>query len=350
MNSNAYWLSPKGKSTEVSITHIDSIIKNPKYFGLTKDAIKKVYDEYNEKIGVEGEARSKVMTSLMRKGWIRIRHLPRQDMWTMQTYFFGNREKNNTWDWIRYSVEKKIANRYADLRILIIKSGRIISSSFAEAFKGKKIFEALFKKKKDMKLTTILNESSLSRVYKHNEKHDCGAMTAFRTARACSTGEPFSNNENKKRNKSLLAKLLSIGYGITKLSGRYPEAGKMSKELSFFIVDINDTGKLLNDLKKLGNMFEQDSILFIPKGTVNGDNKAFLIGTNKCDNNFLSFGQKELFHGGGKFGKTSKIYTSYVNGRPFIFEKVEEERVLTPGNGMGVWSLHLIAKKDWTEL
>jgi len=25
-----------------------------------------------------------------------------------------------------------------------------------------------------------LNESSLSRVWSHNEKHDCGAMTAFR--------------------------------------------------------------------------------------------------------------------------------------------------------------------------
>ncbi|GAG21584.1 unnamed protein product [marine sediment metagenome] len=141
---------------------------------------------------------------------------------------------------------------------------------------------------------------------------------------------------------------MSLGYGATKLIGQYPEGGKTSKEMSFFVVDNNDTGTLLEDLKKLGEVFQQDSILFIPKGTVDKKDKAFLIGTNKCSNNFLSYGQIMPFEG-GKFGKTSKIYTSYVNGRPFIFEEVDET-VLLPASGMGIWAMHETAKKDWTEL
>ncbi len=37
--------------------------------------------------------------------------------------------------------------------------------------------------------STYLQESSLSRLWKHNEEHDCGAMTAFRKAADCGEGE-----------------------------------------------------------------------------------------------------------------------------------------------------------------
>ena len=61
------------------------------------------------------------------------------------------------------------------------------------------------------KFNIYLQESSLSRLWRHNEKHDCGAMTAFRNAEACGFGERYSNADNKKRNRSLLAKLKSKG-------------------------------------------------------------------------------------------------------------------------------------------
>jgi len=193
-----------------------------------------------------------------------------------------------------------------------------------------------------------LTESSLSRVYKHNEEHDCGALTAFRKARECGEGEPYTKKENEARNKSLLAKLKSLGYGVTSLSGKYPEGGSTAKENSFFVVDLKDSGKLLDNLKKLGEEFEQDSILFIPKGSIKGDDRAYLVGTNHCKNNWLGYGKTELFNK-GKMGYDSPIYTSYVNGRPFIFESVDYD-VLSPASGMGVWALHLAAKKHWTEL
>ena len=193
-----------------------------------------------------------------------------------------------------------------------------------------------------------LNESSLSRVWKHNEEHDCGALTAFRKGESCGEGTPYSNNDNKKRNRSLLSKLKSKGYGVTTLHGSYPEGGKTTKEISYFVVDLHDAGSLEKDIKSLGTEFEQDSILFIPKGAIKGDTKAYLIGTNTCENNWLGLGKTEVFNK-GRMGYDSPIYTSRVNGRPFIFEEVGKE-VSSPASGMGMWAMHLVSEKDWREI
>lgn len=192
-----------------------------------------------------------------------------------------------------------------------------------------------------------ISESSLSRIWTHNEQHDCAALTAFRTGPNCGTGTAYTAKENAARNKSLLAKLKAKGYGVTTLSGTYPEGGSTKKETSFFVVDLKDKGKLEADVKKLGEQFEQDSVLIIPKGAIQGEAEAFLVGTNHCDNNWLGYGKTEKFTK-AKIGYDSPIYTSKVNGRPFIFESYEYE-VLDPGNGFGAWSLQLAAQKDWTE-
>ena len=198
------------------------------------------------------------------------------------------------------------------------------------------------------KFQEYLQESSLSRLWSHNEKHDCGAMTAFRVAAECGGGEKYSKSDNAKRNKSLLAKIKSKGYGATTLKGRYPEGGKSVTEISYFIVDLEDGGNLENDMKKFGEDFEQDSVLFVPKGAIQNKSKAHLIGTNHCKNNWLGYHKTETFNK-GKMGYDSPIYTSYVNGRPFIFEEVGDE-ILNPGNGMGWWSLHSVADKHWSKI
>ena len=194
----------------------------------------------------------------------------------------------------------------------------------------------------------FINESSLSRLWEHNKEHDAGALTAFRKGPECGGGKLYSKKENAQRNKSLLAKLKSKGYGVTKLHGSYPEGGKTAKEISYFVVDLGDTGKLEKDLKVFGQEFEQDSILFIPKGAIEGNSKAYLIGTNRCDNNWLGFGKKEVFNK-GRMGYDSPIYTSKVNGRPFIFESVGET-IESPQTGYGHWAMNLIAEKNWQDI
>ena len=193
-----------------------------------------------------------------------------------------------------------------------------------------------------------LNESRLSRVYRHNLLHDCGALTAWRKAEKCGDGRPYTHAQNVQRNRSLLAKLKARGYGVTTLHGRYPEGGRITPEESYFVVDLDDTGTLETELRALGVQFDQDSVLIIPKGAVAGQAKAFLLGTNRCPGNWIGFGTNEFFNQ-GKSGYGSKIYTSYVNGRPFIFEEVGDE-VPSPGSGFGCWSIHLAASKHWTKL
>jgi hypothetical protein len=164
-----------------------------------------------------------------------------------------------------------------------------------------------------------VTESSLSRLWSHNELHDCGALTAFRKFAGCEQEVKITREENKKRNLALAADLKQLGYNITKLIGAYPEGGTVTKEVSYFVVDSKDKGTLKTDLQKLGEKYEQDSILFVPQGAITNKATATLIGTNHCKNNFLKYGTTLPFNN-GKLGVTSPIYTSYINDRPFIFE------------------------------
>lgn len=180
-----------------------------------------------------------------------------------------------------------------------------------------------------------LDESSLSRLWSHNLEHDCGALTAFRkytncgftdSGEWCSDKEPvlLTKKDNTKRNLALAADLKKAGYGITKIVGSYPEGGTSVKEISYFVVDLKDSGKLKKDLIKLGEKYDQDSILFIPQGAINNTSseKAKLYGTNSCCNNWIGKGKTVPF-AKGSLGVDSPIYTSFVGGRPFIFESAQ---------------------------
>jgi hypothetical protein len=169
-----------------------------------------------------------------------------------------------------------------------------------------------------------LNESSLSRVWKHATEHETGTITAFRYAKECGEGEKYAKSENLKRNAALKAKLMSQGYGITSIAGTYIENFKSDneievKEASFLVVDLKDTGNLKKTLIKLGTMFEQDSITFsLPSG------EYYLISTNKCPKGYPGEGRigVEVKLGKPLFGKKGEFH-SKVNGRPFVFESIK---------------------------
>jgi hypothetical protein len=71
--SYAFFISPKDEIIYCGESHISMIIKNPKKFGVSIEIIEYIYDTYNEKIGIEGKAREKILISLLNQGWIRIR-------------------------------------------------------------------------------------------------------------------------------------------------------------------------------------------------------------------------------------------------------------------------------------
>ena len=316
--NKAYWISPSGQSIEAPTTHIRLILDKPAKFGLKKSDIIKTYEKYGEKRGIEGRARTEIMSDLMRKGWIRVRYIPKQDMWTIQTYFFGNKEKNNTWDWVRYAYKNNIANRYADLRILIIKSGRVISSSFSEASKGKKIFENLFKKDDTMKLIPIVNqlfdntnyiiqhaekhknmifreaiivtETSLSRIWQHINNSD----STFAVISA------YLDNGNDELNHKQLAKdIRSMGLGFIEMDSGYSyktvDGEQFASEKSYMIPNITKDKAI-----KLAKKYEQQSVLwkdgegFILLGTRSDVGMGKILMKFKTTGNSLTFAKSTV--------------------------------------------------------
>ena len=199
-----------------------------------------------------------------------------------------------------------------------------------------------------------LNESSLSRVVHHMADHDCGTITAFRSKEGCGgpDDKPYSLNDNKKRNRQLHAVLETLGYGVTAVDGAYIENfGKPNavevKEDVYFVVDLKDGGTLEKDLRRLGEQFDQDSIMFIPKGEM-----GILIGTNHCSD-FPGYGKKMAFSS-RSFGNTGEFMTK-VKNRPFIFEdsfleKKCNENYYEIANVMGKWATTSIARGDWRKI
>ena len=201
-----------------------------------------------------------------------------------------------------------------------------------------------------------LNESGLARLAKHMEEHDCGTITAFRSKEGCGspTDKPYSKQDNKKRNRQLMANLQMLGYGVTAVQGAYienygtPDALEVKEDV-YFVVDLRDRRKLREDLVNLGSKYEQDSILFIPKG---GEG-SILIGTNDCPNSYPGFGREQRFRD-RKLGKGGEFMTK-VSGRPFIFEDtlletIVDDNYFQHSNIMGKWATKTIAKGNWRDI
>jgi hypothetical protein len=195
-----------------------------------------------------------------------------------------------------------------------------------------------------------IDEASLSRIWRHNEKYDCAALSAFRKTDNCSIGRKYTLQENLKRNKSLKSKLLINGYGVIAVKGVYPEGGKRVVEASYFVINEYNVKNFFKDIIRFGEFFDQDSVLLIPKGTVNGNAKAYLYGTNHCKESDPSYHKIKYFDK-ARFGHENEWYTTYIRNRPFVFEDVHfGERLYTPGSGFGVWMMGITSEMDWRDI
>jgi hypothetical protein len=160
----------------------------------------------------------------------------------------------------------------------------------------------------------VLQESSLSRIWRHTQDHVSGAISGYR-------GDN-SKDTNKQNNREIKAYLRTKGYSVTSVSGNYIENfgsddAREVGEPSFFVVDINDTGNLERDLVRLGVKYDQDSVLIVPKG----GKDAYLRGTTRRSNGPLGFNQTMVV-GKGTYGKVAGQFLSRIRGREFAFEEV----------------------------
>ena len=72
MNGKGFFFK-NGKIKQVEGTHINSVTKDCRTFGLTPDEVQAAYKKYKEPIGLEGRARGDLMLKIIKNGWIRVR-------------------------------------------------------------------------------------------------------------------------------------------------------------------------------------------------------------------------------------------------------------------------------------
>lgn len=168
-----------------------------------------------------------------------------------------------------------------------------------------------------------INESSVSRVWDLNQKHDCGFITAWRKS--------IKRDDKEVLNKKLKTLLQAKGYGTTKVRGSFIENFGTESEVpvtedSFFVVDLKNLGTLKKDLMQLGQLFDQDSIIFLPKG----GKGAQLIGTTEREE--ASPAKDEEYDiGSMKGGNEGQFAYTRVGSRAFHFgESVDVSNLKDP--------------------
>lgn len=114
LNSKAYWITPDNEILDIGLgTHIEMIIKHPEVFGLTRDGITVIYQDYNELLGVEGKARYKIIMQLLASGFIRIRLYPNKH-WSISAQKWDSRTKEVLSQWAEIAQKIKNSGRYMD--------------------------------------------------------------------------------------------------------------------------------------------------------------------------------------------------------------------------------------------
>ena len=187
----------------------------------------------------------------------------------------------------------------------------------------------------------FLTESGLSRLYQHMMDYDSAIISAFRNE--------YTNKQNYERSRELKAQLLSAGYGVTKIDGSYienfetPEAIEVSEQ-SLFISNRGGAANFINEIARLGEEYEQDSVLIIPEG----GQDAYLLGIRQ-GNDFPPYGQ-QITVGNVKMGGEAE-FMSRVKGRPFVFDEpvVETYEKLSKNSKWAVKKLVERAKKRNTK-
>lgn len=172
----------------------------------------------------------------------------------------------------------------------------------------------------------------LDQIIAYISTHDTGAITAYRSN--------LTNEENQARNSRLMAKLMIKNYGVTSIKGTYIEnfgsgnATDLSAEI-LFVVDLKNKSGLRIELENLGQEFDQDSVLLIPKGS----NVSYILGTNKAQ--FPGKGREIIT--GSRHLSLEGEFLSTIRFRPFIFiEEITEMK--PPTNIMGKWAMWLASK------
>ena len=141
----------------------------------------------------------------------------------------------------------------------------------------------------------MLNESSLSKIHKYSQTCDTGAISTMRPKKTRAVA--------RKEINWLISELQKKGFVAIKTVGYY----QGGSEQSLFVADPKNNGNLKETLIEYGKLFNQDTILFRPKG---GKSRLIVTRGKKFGN------ETQDSHASSYDSSTSANY-SKVGGRTF---------------------------------
>jgi len=129
IQSEGYYIAPSGDIIPVDTTHIESVLKHPEKFRTTKKELQEIYDKYKEPYGLEGKAREEILSKFIKEGWIRLRYIPRNDIFTAQLDKLTKRNKNWLYGFAKEAIEGIKGVKYSpNTEISIINlSGNVLA-------------------------------------------------------------------------------------------------------------------------------------------------------------------------------------------------------------------------------
>lgn len=180
-----------------------------------------------------------------------------------------------------------------------------------------------------------INESNINRMLQWLKDCDCAFISAFRSElkdirdknatylghnKDWKVGKRFTHEENRQKNKMMVTELLQLGYGVTKIKGVYPEGmTDESSEESYLVVNRDDDSNFLDNLLRIAEYYNQDSIYYKEKGKTKGN----LIGTNNCE----SPGWHQKDKDSELHIDTASNYMSRMGNKAFSFVGDDAEKV-----------------------
>jgi hypothetical protein len=213
---------------------------------------------------------------------------------------------------------------------------------------------------RDSNSNQYLTESSMGRFLMKFKKYDAAVITAYRGH--------FSKSENKARNKQLYAMLASKKYSSTSVKGSYIEnLGSENQnevsEHSFVVVNHNNDAKFLDQIKRLGEKFDQDSVLIIQKGE---SPYAYLMGTSRRDDAWPAYGRRAEMDEGIRVNRLDVPFITRLGNSTIAFLDKEtkagldakktglKENIIAEGYAPqtinGIRGVHMLGDSLWAEM
>jgi len=235
--------------------------------------------------------------------------------------------------------------------------------------KNKLIKESDFRKIVKESVKRVLFEKTLNRVEQYVQDYEIAIITAWRNQFVNATdntdrpthiktekgqrgkkidtqipfddGEQYTTVEKKYYNKQLQAALLSYGYGVTKVRGKWQEElsnPNSDDEESFFVVNLpRRDGTVDENFKQhifeLSEKSNQDAFTYSPKGSTKGyaigTNNASWPGYGKCvelGNFTKNITAQAMTLVGNKGFSFINADTEYTNSQPNSFQLRKQQR------------------------